>query len=119
MQFKVDENLHADVADLLRQHGHDALTVHDQGLRGHPDGDVAEVCRREARALVTLDLDFGDIRVFPPADFFGIIVLRVVDQSRPAVLQVMLKVIDALVRDSPVNHLWIVDETQIRIRPGS
>ncbi len=33
MQFKIDENLHADAADLLRQHGHDALTVFEQGLR--------------------------------------------------------------------------------------
>ena len=29
MQFKIDENLHSDVADLLRQCGHDALTVVD------------------------------------------------------------------------------------------
>jgi predicted nuclease of predicted toxin-antitoxin system len=50
MQFKVDENLHSDVADLLRQRGHDALTVFDQGLRGYSDADVSEVCRREMRA---------------------------------------------------------------------
>lgn len=37
MQFKIDENLHADAADLLRQHGHDALTVCAQGLRGKGD----------------------------------------------------------------------------------
>lgn len=53
MQFKVDENLHADAADLLRQHGHDALTVHDQGLRGEADVDIASVCRREKRVIVT------------------------------------------------------------------
>lgn len=33
MQFKIDENLHSDVADLLRKHGHDALTVFDQGTK--------------------------------------------------------------------------------------
>ncbi len=56
MQFKVDENLHPDVADLMRQHGHDAVTVYDQGLQGALDADVADVCRRESRALITLDL---------------------------------------------------------------
>ncbi|HUY31318.1 MAG TPA: DUF5615 family PIN-like protein [Pirellulales bacterium] len=35
MHFKTDENLHPKAADLLRQNGHDALTVYDQGLRGH------------------------------------------------------------------------------------
>ena len=72
MQFKIDENLHSDVADLLRQCGHDALTVVDQGLRGHSDGEIAGVCQREARALITLDLDFSDIREFPPAHYSGI-----------------------------------------------
>ena len=47
MQFKTDENLHPDTAELLRQNGHDALTVYDQGLRGHDDDEVADVCRRD------------------------------------------------------------------------
>jgi predicted nuclease of predicted toxin-antitoxin system len=55
MQFKTDENLHSDVADLLRQHGHDALTVYEQGLRGAADLDIATVCRQEQRAIVTLE----------------------------------------------------------------
>ena len=52
MQFKIDENLHSDAADLLRRHGHDALTVHEQGLRGGADSDIADVCRREERAIL-------------------------------------------------------------------
>ena len=36
MRFKIDENLHDDVADALRTHGHDALTVFEEGLRGAP-----------------------------------------------------------------------------------
>ena len=59
IQFKIDENLHTDAAALLRQHGHDALTVHDQGLRGGADCDLAQICRQEKRAIVTLDLDFS------------------------------------------------------------
>ena len=61
MLFKVDENLHADAAELLRLAGHDAVTVLDQGLRGHADGEIADVCRIEQRAIVTLDLDCSTI----------------------------------------------------------
>ena len=50
MLFKFDENLHPDAAEIFAEAGHDALTVYDQGLRGHGDDDVAEVCRREGRA---------------------------------------------------------------------
>ena len=66
MKFKTDENLPVEVVDLLRQAGHDALSVMDQQLAGHPDGDVAAVCQAEQRALVTLDLDFSDIRPIRP-----------------------------------------------------
>ena len=57
MRFKIDENLHDDVAEALRMSGHDAQTVTNEGLRGNPDIHIAEAARREGRAMVTLDLD--------------------------------------------------------------
>ena len=96
MQLKVAENLHPDAADLLRQHGHDATTVFQQGLRGHADSEIANVCQQEARTLLTLDLDFSDIRVYPPANYSGIIVFRLVDQSRTAVQGVLQRIVPLL-----------------------
>ena len=116
MQFKIDENLHSDAAELLRQHGHDALTVFDQGLRGREDGDIASICQQESRAIVTLDLDFSDIRVYPPGDYEGIIVLRLNDQGRASVLQVLGRIIPLLEAESLAGRLWIVNEHQVRIR---
>jgi predicted nuclease of predicted toxin-antitoxin system len=52
MRFKVDENLHPDIADRLRQCAHDAETVHEEGLRGSSDGAIASTCRQEGRCLV-------------------------------------------------------------------
>ena len=43
--------------------------VLDNLAAGRPDNDIASVCKREGRALITLDLDFGDIRRYPPADY--------------------------------------------------
>ena len=37
MKFKVDENLPIEAATVLRDAGHDALTVHDQNLPGEHD----------------------------------------------------------------------------------
>ncbi len=76
MKFKTDENMPVEAADDLRQAGHDAVTVTDQQLAGQPDVRVADACRAEGRAVMTLDLDFADIRVYPPSDYAGIIVLR-------------------------------------------
>jgi len=118
MRFKIDENLHDDVAEALRLHGHDAQTVFDEGLRGHPDPEIAEAARREGRVLVTLDLDFGNIREYPPEQYRGLIVLRVVDQSRRHVLNVMERLIAVLDCAPLEGQLWVVGEGGIRIRPG-
>ena len=118
MRFKIDENLHDDVAEALRAHGHDAQTVFDEGLRGRPDPHIAEAARRGGRALVTLDLDFGNIREYPPEHYRGLIVLRVVDQSRRHVLSVMERLVALLDRAPLEGHLWVVTEGGVRIRPG-
>ncbi|MHB1033559.1 MAG: DUF5615 family PIN-like protein [Pirellulales bacterium] len=118
MRFKIDENLHAEVADVLRAHGHDAQTVFDEGLRGHSDAEIAAAACREERVVLTLDLDFGNIREYPPDQYRGLIVLRVADQSRRHVLHVMDRVI-AVLNSAPLDrHLWVVSEGGIRIRPG-
>jgi predicted nuclease of predicted toxin-antitoxin system len=105
MRFKVDENLHDDVAALLASHGHDAHTVHTEGLRGCDDGALAQHCRVEGRTIVTLDLDFADIRTFPPAAQPGMIVLRVGDQSRRHVLTVIGRVLELLEREPITGRL--------------
>ena len=40
MRFKVDENLPAEIAELLRSAEHDATTVHEQRLMGEADPPV-------------------------------------------------------------------------------
>ena len=76
MNFKVDENLPVEVAELLNHAGYDAITVSEQNLIGTSDINLAELCRKEKRIIVTLDTDFADIRAYPPNDMFGIIVMR-------------------------------------------
>ncbi len=59
MKFKVDQNLPTEFAPILRQAGHDALTVFDQELGGAPDPQIVAVCQREGRMLITADLDLS------------------------------------------------------------
>lgn len=67
MRFKVDENLPIEVAELLRQSVYDATTVLEQGHGSSADTRLATLCQQEGRVLLTLDMDFADIRAYPPA----------------------------------------------------
>ncbi len=76
MKIKLDEHLGERGRQLLNSAGHDVCTVHLQGLASADDRPLIDACRREGRALVTLDMDFANSLVYPPADYAGIAVLR-------------------------------------------
>ena len=116
MKLKIDENLPVDAAAVLRAAGHDVETVHSEGLVGSPDLRIADVCRAEGRALITLDTDFGNVRAYPPADHPGIIVLRPPSQDKPTVLQTVSRLLLLLEREPLAQRLWIVGEQRLKIR---
>jgi predicted nuclease of predicted toxin-antitoxin system len=116
MRFKVDENLPQEVAEQLRKVGYDAATVLQQGIGGTRDATLWAICQEEGRVLMTLDLDFADIRVYPPEEASGIIVLRLRQQDKPSVVAVLKRLIPFLDQEPLDRHLWIVDEQHVRIR---
>ena len=116
MRFKLDENLPIELAELFRRSGHDAQTVFDEELAGADDAEIASVCIRERRAIVALDMDFADIRAYPPPEHAGIVVFRLDDQARDHVLGVGARFLRALSRTSLDGQLWIVEESRIRLR---
>ena len=116
MRFKIDENLPVEVAELLREDGHEANTVLEQGLGGRGDPDIASICQREDLALITLDTDFSDIRSYPPEHFSGLIVLRLRRQDKTHVLTFIPRLIPMFSAETLVGCLWIVEEDRVRIR---
>ena len=119
MKFKIDENLPAEAAAILKEVGFDAHTVADESLSGAVDETVAGASRAEGRILVTLDLDFANIRAYPPGEHAGIVVLRVKHQDKPTVLVHLRRLTTALASRNPTGELWIVDGNRIRFRQGN
>lgn len=119
MKFKADENLPVEVTDLLREAGHEADTVQEEGLRGAEDEVLSERIRLEGRAIITLDLDFSDIRAYPPQDYPGIIILRPSRQDKDAALTLIRRLLPLLSVEPLAGCIWIVEPDRIRIRRGS
>ena len=119
MNFKIDENLPAEAAEILRSVGFVADTVADENLGGAKDETVAAASRLEGRILVTLDLDFANIRAYPPGEHAGIIVLRIKRQDKATVLAYVRRLATALTRRNPVGELWILDGNRIRFRQSN
>jgi predicted nuclease of predicted toxin-antitoxin system len=87
MKIKLDENLPESLAELLVLLGHDADTVRSEGLAGAMDPDVWAAAQSEGRFLITQDLDFSDMRLFAPGTHHGILLVRLRDAGRAALIQ--------------------------------
>ncbi len=118
MHFLVDASLPRSTAGLIRQRGHDAQDVRDLGPSLALDPAVAAHARANRLALITADFDFGDIRVYPPQDYHGIIVI---DRPEDAPVGEVLALVERLLDTPKVlaalpGRLAIVDPRRIRLR---
>lgn len=112
--FKIDENLPISVADILVEAGYDTHTVYQEQVQGMSDAGIASICREESRILITLDLDFSDIRAYPPDEHPGFIVLRLRSHSISHISTVIRRILGMFATDILVNRTWIVEESRIR-----
>ena len=76
MKLKLDENLSRHLKQGLASLQHDVVTVIDENLLSQPDPVVAAAANSEGRILLTLDLEFVDLRKYPPGSHPGIILFR-------------------------------------------
>jgi predicted nuclease of predicted toxin-antitoxin system len=113
---KLDENLGLTHARALKDLGYEADRVYDEGLSGETDETVWRHVCAEARFFITLDLDFADVRRFPPGHHPGILLLRPRSRSREAVLEVLLRVLREQSLEGLKGCLTVADDLNTRIR---
>lgn len=116
MKLKLDENLGNEVRAALEANRHDVSTVPQEQLQAALDDELIRYCQREARALVTLDLDFANPLRFKPTDYPGIAGLRLPAKATSTVLNELVRtLVGALSQESLTGHLWIVEVGRLRI----
>jgi predicted nuclease of predicted toxin-antitoxin system len=119
MRFLIDANLPRSAIGALTARGHQAEFARDVGLGAAPDAQIAERVRQTGEALLTRDLDFADVRHYPPEKYSGIVVLRLPDHSTTVAIVAVLDRFLAEPRfaESLRGRLAIVDNDRVRFRP--
>lgn len=87
MKIKLDENMPAKLAELLSAIGHDTDTVQHEGFSGQPNDNIWQATQNAARFLITQDLDFSDLRKYQPGQHHGLLLVRLVNPSRKALIE--------------------------------
>jgi len=116
MKIKLDENISRHLKRHLQKDGHSVFTAEEQGLLGKSDVEVGIVANSEGLILFTLDLEFADLRKFPPGSHPGIILFRPQSMGPLATNRFILN----FVKETDIAPLAgctvIVDPARIRIR---
>ena len=118
MRFLVDENLPAEVAEWLRDDGHDVLDVAASPRRGQSDAELWKCAAEETRIIVTRDLDYplrGQDSL-PP----GLILVR--SAPRMQVSDLMALIQNGLTTaglDNLTGRVTVIEPGRVRQRPYS
>jgi len=79
MKFLADMGISPRVVSTLRERGHEAVHLQEQGLGTLPDGDILAKARAEGRVLLTHDLDFGELLAASGGELPSVIIFRLKD----------------------------------------
>lgn len=116
MKFLADECVYKITIDLLRSRGHDVHTAQEAGLAGKPDDQILAYAIRHERVLITVDMDFSNLRHYPPKTHKGIIVAKMRPRNAEQVHHVLGRLLNTVEEDTLNQSLVIVDQNKYRIR---
>ncbi len=114
MRLPANESFPSDAVNALRERGHAVIWIRTEAP-GSRDEDVLAHARKESRALVTFDKDFGELafRSRLPASC-GIILFRITPRSPEFVANLTANAIGS--RDDWVGNFAVVEEDHVRMR---
>jgi predicted nuclease of predicted toxin-antitoxin system len=105
LPVKLDEHLGKITLQVLREASYDVDTVLGERLSGSTDEQLWSRVVADGRFLITLDLDFSDVRRFRPGTHPGNLLIRARSTSSPAVLRVLRQL--RLGCDKPLHELAV------------
>jgi predicted nuclease of predicted toxin-antitoxin system len=116
MKIKLDENMPAGLAQALSKLGHDADTIPQEGLAGVDDKQVWVAAQKEERFLITQDLDFSDVRQFTPGTHHGLLLVRLRDPGRLALIHKVVWLFENEGVEAWQACFVVATENKVRVR---
>jgi len=100
----------------LRDMGHDAVHLYEQGLGRLGDQSILRKARDEGRVLLTHDLDFGELMAASGANLPSVVVFRLRDMRPEGVNAHLREVVTEYEEMLEKGAIVRVGERQIRLR---
>lgn len=116
MRFLADMGVAISVVEWLRNQGHDALHLREEGLYRLPDDQIFRKAVAEKRAVLTFDLDFGEIVAFSGREKVSVLLFRLQNTRAPRVIERLKVVLQETGPALEQGAVVVVEEARFRIR---
>ena len=115
MKFLADQCLLGKTLIILRREGHQVVTLRELGKQSAPDDEVMKIADSIDAILITNDLDFGNIFLYPPSQYGGIIVLRIKPKKEDRVHTLLLDHLKSTNQIEICKTLIVIDHRTCRV----
>lgn len=122
MKFLIDECVLGKTTRLLKESGFSVVTIQELGKISVTNGTVVNIANKEKSVIITNDLDFGNLILYPLGGHGGVIVLRPRLDTVEAiddVHRVLLRLLKELKPSEIEKSLIIVERNKYRRRIAS
>jgi predicted nuclease of predicted toxin-antitoxin system len=116
MRFLADMGIDIRVVQWLRQNGHDAKHLRDEGLHRIPNGEIFVKAISENRVIVTFDLDFGEIVALSLGQKASVILFRLHNTRTSHLIKRLATVLADTAEALEQGAVVVVEESRYRIR---
>src|SRR3989338_7628696 len=119
MRFLLDECVLGKTVKLLRNSGFAVITIQELGKASATNGTVIKTAIQEKAVIITNDLDFGNLILYPLGSHGGIIVLRPRLDTGEAINDVhivLMRLFKEVKHAEIEKSLIVVDRNKYRIR---
>lgn len=116
MKFLADMGISYRSVEFLRQNGHEASHLFEEGLNKLPDPEILAKARREGAVLLAHDLDFADLVAASGAKIPSVVLFRLRSMRPENVNRYLSLVLDQHLRSLQEGAILTVTESRIRSR---
>lgn len=116
MRFLADMGVSQRVVAWLRDQGHDAVHLRDEGLQRLPDRQLFSRAISEDRIILTFDLDFGEIAALAGRQAASVILFRLKNPRTPHVVERLAAVLEISAEPLTAGSLIVIEDSRHRVR---
>ncbi|MBM4308468.1 MAG: hypothetical protein FJ123_17205 [Deltaproteobacteria bacterium] len=116
MRFLADMGVNIKVVEWLRNNGHDAKHLREEGLHRMPNGEIFTKALLENRIIITFDLDFGEIVALSKGKKASVVLFRLHNTRTSHLIRRLSIVLEDSANALEEGAVVVIEESRHRVR---